>query len=97
MSASLALIAVMALITYATRVIGVIALDGFRPRGRLAAGLEAVPAAVLTAVVAPAVLLGGPPEMIAAGLCVVAALRLPIIAVVAIGVGAVVVLRALFG
>lgn len=97
MNATLLLIAIMAAVTYATRVIGFVALDGFRPRGRLAAGLEAVPAAVLTAVVAPAVLLGGPAEMIAAALAALAALRLPIIAVVAIGVVAVVALRALLG
>jgi uncharacterized membrane protein len=48
---------------------------------------------VLTAVIAPAVI-AGPAEMSAAALTLVAALRLPMIVAVLVGMGSVAVLRA---
>ncbi len=61
---------------------------GFATRGRLKAAFEAVPAAVLTALIAPTVLATGPAESLAAAITIVAALRLPLIAVIVIGVAA---------
>jgi uncharacterized membrane protein len=49
---------------------------------------------VLTAVVAPPLLTTGPAETLAGLAAVLAALRLPLLAVVAVGVAAVVALRA---
>jgi len=61
-----------AALTYLTRVGGHLALSRFDPlHPRLEAGLNAVPAAVLTTLVAPAALSAGPVEwiaLIAAGL-----------------------------
>ena len=50
---------------------------------------------MLVAVIAPSALATGWPETIAAAIAVVAAMRLPLLGVVAVGVGAVVALRML--
>jgi uncharacterized membrane protein len=84
----------MALLTYATRV-GGLALGGARLTGRMRAAFEAIPAAVLTAVIAPSALATGWRETLAAAIVCLAATRLPLLAVVAIGVAVIVALRAL--
>lgn len=85
----------MALATYATRLGGWLAVRRFAVAGRWRAALEAVPGAVLAAVIAPMALATGPAESAAAALTVLAALRLPPLAAVAIGVLSVVAFRAL--
>lgn len=87
-------IAAMALVTYATRVSGWLVIRRIALTGRAGAGLEAIPGAVLAAVIAPMVLAAGPAEAIAALATAVASLRLPRLIAVAIGVGGVVALRA---
>lgn len=57
--------------------------------------LDAIPPAVLMAVIAPTALATGWAETIACAITAVAALRLPLLACVVIGVGAVVALRAM--
>lgn len=84
----------MAVVTYLTR-IGGLALGGFSPTGRLRAAFDAIPAAVLTAVIAPSALATGWRETLAAAVVCLAATRLPLLAVVAVGVAAIVALRAL--
>jgi len=86
-------IAGMAIVTYATRLGGWLALRRLVLSGRARAALDAVPGAVLAAVIAPAVLATGPAETVAAAITVVAALRLPQLAAVVIGVASVVLLR----
>ncbi|MGP9818370.1 AzlD family protein [Salinarimonas sp. NSM] len=95
--ATLATILGMAGVTYATRVAGLALAGRVALRGRAKAAFDAIPPAVLTAVIAPAVLLAGWPEAIAGALVALAAIRLPLVACVAVGVGAVVALRALAG
>ena len=86
----------MAAATYLTRIGGLYLMRGVSVRGRLKAALDALPPAVLMAVIAPTLLATGPAETIAATITAAAAfLRLPMIAVVAIGVAAVIALRAL--
>jgi branched chain amino acid efflux pump len=87
-------IAGMALVTYLTRIGGWFAVRRVVLTGRLRAGLDAVPGAVLAAVITPMVLTTGPAETLAAVVTVLAFLKLPRIAAVAIGVVAVVALRA---
>jgi uncharacterized membrane protein len=83
----------MAVATYATRIGGIL-LGGYLPRtGRVRQALDALPAAVLTAVIAPDVMAGSA-EMIAAVLTLLAALRLPMIVAVLVGMGSVAILRA---
>lgn len=87
----------MGVATYATRLAGLIVVRYIPIKGRARAALEAVPAAVLMAVIAPMAIATGPAETIAAIVTALAALRLPLIAVVAVGVGAVVILRIAIG
>jgi uncharacterized membrane protein len=63
-------------------------------RGRARAGFDAIPPAVLVAVIAPTALATGWPETAAAAVTILAATRLPLLATIAAGVLAVVALRA---
>ena len=93
---TIATIIAMAAATYLTRIGGLYLMKGITVKGRLKAALDALPPAVLMAVIAPTVLATGPAETIAAAITAGAAcLRLPMRAVVAIGVAAVIALRAL--
>jgi uncharacterized membrane protein len=86
-------ISAMAVATYATRIGGML-LGGYLPKtGHVRQAVDAVPAAVLTAVIAPTVIAGSA-EMIAAALTLLAALRLPMIVAVLVGMGSVAILRA---
>ncbi len=95
--ATLLAIAGMAIVTYLNRVSGLVLVRFVRLEGRTKAALDALPPAILMAVIAPMVLTRGPAETAAAVITVIAALRLPLIAAVAIGVASVVVLRYLIG
>jgi uncharacterized membrane protein len=84
----------MALATYATRLSGFVLLSGFSPRGRVKAALDALPPAILMAVIAPTVFTTGVAETIAAAITAAAAyLRLPLAATIIVGVASVVALR----
>jgi uncharacterized membrane protein len=91
---TLLLIALMGLATYLTRILGYWLLRGRVVEGRMKAALDAVPPAILMAVIAPKVFLAGPAEMLAGALTLGAALlRLPLLLVIAIGMASVMVLR----
>jgi uncharacterized membrane protein len=87
----------MALVTYACRAAGLAIAGRLQMTGRAKAALDAIPPAVLTAVIAPTLLATGWVETVAGALTILAALRLPLIGVVAVGVVSVVILRALAG
>lgn len=85
----------MGLATYATRLSGFVLLAGFNPKGRMKAALDALPPAILMAVIAPTVFMKGPAETIAALITAVAAyFRVPLALCIFIGVASVVALRA---
>jgi uncharacterized membrane protein len=84
----------MAAITYFTRIAGLLFADRLVLSGRAKAAFEAIPPAVLVAVIAPTALATGWQETAAAGITMIAALRLPLLATIAVGVAAVVALRA---
>lgn len=90
-----ATIVVMAVVTYFTRVTGIFVAGRLRLAGRAKAAFDAIPPAVLIAVIAPTALATGWPETVAAGIVAVVATRLPLLATIAVGVVAVVGLRAL--
>ncbi len=92
---TLAAILAMAVVTYATRIAGFFVAGRLALRGRAKAAFDAIPPAVLVAVIAPTALTTGWPETAAAGVTILAAMRLPLLATVAIGVVTVVALRAL--
>ena len=84
----------MGLATYSTRISGLLLMRGVVVQGRLKTALDAVPPAVLVAVITPTIFMTGKPETLAAVVTAVAAFfRLPLLAVILIGVVSVVVLR----
>lgn len=84
----------MAAVTYLTRIGGDLLMRGRRLGPRMTAALDAVPAAILTAVIAPSVLAAGVAEALAGAITVAAAFRLPLLATIAVGVASLVALRA---
>lgn len=90
------IVAACALATYATRVGGHAVLSRFGSiHPRVEAALDAVPTAVLTALVAPAAVTRGWPEAVTLAITFWLAMRLPPIATVVAGLALVVALRAL--
>ncbi|GAB4359086.1 MAG: hypothetical protein Kow00114_11750 [Kiloniellaceae bacterium] len=94
---TLAAILGMALATWLTRYLGYWLVRRMTVSGRLAAALDAVPGAILMAIIAPKALATGPAETLAAALTVLLALRLPLIVAVAGGCLGVVLLRLALG
>jgi uncharacterized membrane protein len=90
-------IAGMAIATYVTRVAGLYLVRFFNVQGRTKAALDAMPPAILMAVIAPVAFATGPAETAATAITAVAALRFPLIVSVIIGVASVVALRQLMG
>jgi uncharacterized membrane protein len=89
-------IVLMALATYATRAGGLWLASRFDLSECAGAWLDQIPGAILVSLVAPAILMGGPVEVLAALVVVLVSLRtgsLP--AAMVIGVGTVLALRAL--
>jgi uncharacterized membrane protein len=91
--ATILAIAAMAVVTAATRLAGLWLVRVVQPAGRVAAALEAVPAAVLMSVIAPTIFLKGPAEAIAAAVTLLVAFRAPMMVAVVAGVACVVALR----
>lgn len=83
----------MALVTWATRMTGYALARRIVIAGRAKAALEAMPPAILTAIIAPMAFSEGIPEAAAAAVTVLAALRLPTLVAVVAGVVTVVLLR----
>lgn len=76
MSTTLWIIIAGAVATYLTRIGGHLVISRFeRIHSRVEAGLNAVPAAVLTTLVAPAALSAGPSELVALAVAAVVSLR----------------------
>jgi len=86
------------LATYLTRIGGHLVLSRFSSiHPRVEAALNAVPAAVLTTLVAPAAVFSGPAEAATVIVAALAALYLPGMAVFAVGWAAILAFRALIG
>ena len=86
----------MGLATYSTRISGLLLMRGVVVQGRLKAALDAVPPAVLMAVITPTVFMTSRAETLAAVATAVAAFfRLPLLVVIFVGVASVVGFRML--
>jgi uncharacterized membrane protein len=85
----------MAIVTYLTRVTGFLIGDRLVLGPRAKAAFDAIPPAVLVAVIAPMALTTGWRETVAALVTAAVAARLPLLATVGLGVACVVALRAL--
>lgn len=84
----------MGLATYSTRLSGLLLMRGVVVQGRLKAALDAVPPAVLMAVITPTVFMTGKAETMAAVVTGAAAFfRLPLLVVILSGVVSVVLFR----
>lgn len=90
-------ILLMALATYLTRISGLALAGRLRLHGRAKAAFDAIPPAVLTAVIAPTLLATGPAESLAGLVTILAAFRLPLLGTVLVGVAAIVTARLLLG
>ena len=98
MSTTLWIILAGAALTYLTRVGGHLVLSRFnRIHPRVEAGLDAVPAAVLTTLVAPAVLSAGPAEIAALFVAGMVALRGGMMSMFLSGAAVLIVLRNVIG
>ncbi len=84
----------MALATYATRLAGLFLMRHVTVKGRTKAAFDALPPAILMAVIAPTIIATGVAETIAAAITAASAmLRLPMIVTVLVGMASVVLLR----
>lgn len=95
--AALLTIALMALVTYATRILGYAALANRTLSARTKAVLNAAPACVLLAVISPAFVTPRLADLLALAVTVLAAIRLPMIATVGVAIAASATLRLLLG
>lgn len=97
-SSALLAILGMGIATYLTRLSGFYLLRGLNVSGPMKAALDALPPAVLMAVIAPVILTTGWAESVAAAITVVAAfVRLPLTVTILIGIVSVVALRLALG
>jgi uncharacterized membrane protein len=87
----------MAAASYGCRLAGLLIADRIVFTGRAKAAVDAIPPAVLTAVIAPTLLATGWPETLAGAVTILAATRLPLIGIVITGVVAAVLFRTLMG
>jgi uncharacterized membrane protein len=88
----------MALVTFAIRATGYLVANRLPTTGFVAAWLRHIPGAVLASLVAPAVLSGGPAEMVAAATTALAyLLTRNLFAAMAAGVGTVFLARMVLG
>lgn len=86
----------MGVATYLTRLSGFYLLRGLNLSGPMKVALDALPPAVLMAVIAPMILATGLAETIAAAITAVAAFfRLPLAVTIVVGIVSVVALRAI--
>lgn len=98
MSTAFWIIIAGAVATYLTRIGGHLVLSRFENvHPRIEAGLNAVPAAVLTTLVAPAAMDGGPAELIALAVAGLVALRAGMMPMFLSGAATLIVLRQFIG
>lgn len=98
MSTTLWIILAGAVLTYAARAGGHVVLSMFeRVPPRVEAALNAVPAAVLTTLVAPAAVDGGPAEIIALVVAGIVSLRYGLLEMFLVGAAVLVAMRYLLG
>ncbi len=92
----IALLLLAAFVTYVTRIGGWLVLSRFeRLHPRVEAALEAVPAAVMTTLIAPPALTNGPAEFLAILVTILASYRLNVIGAIAAGMAVLIAARAM--
>jgi uncharacterized membrane protein len=94
---TIATIVAMALMTYLTRIGGYPVLAGRRLSPQVMTVLDAAPGCVLIAVIAPMFVSGRVADLIALGIAIIAAARLPLFSTVLIAMLSAAVMRHLIG
>lgn len=94
---NLTLILLVTLATFAMRAAGAVIMARVELGPVSSAAFEAMPVAVLTAVIAPAVLTQGLPEAIAGGVAVLVGLRAPMAVVIVVAMVVVAAMRGFIG
>jgi uncharacterized membrane protein len=90
-------ILIMGAITYASRLSGYFLFATYKPSGRVKLALDAMPTAILAAVIAPNVFLSGPAEWAGGAVALATALlRAPLLVTIAAGMAAVALMRMAF-
>ncbi|WP_310619105.1 AzlD family protein [Flexibacterium corallicola] len=84
----------MAVGTYVTRIGGIVLVRFFTLSGRIEAALQAVPPAILMAIIAPKAFATGPEETVATILTALAAMKLPLLPSIGVGVASLAIMRA---
>ena len=87
----------MGLATYLTRVSGLFLMRAVNVRGRFKAALDALPPAILMAVIAPTITSGWAEAGAAAITAVAAIIRLPLVVVLLVGIASILALRYVLG
>jgi len=87
----------MGLATYLTRVGGLYLMRAVNVRGRFKAALDALPPAILMAVIAPTITAGWAEVGATVITAVAAVIRLPLVVVLLIGIASILVLRQVIG
>lgn len=90
---TLATIVLMAIVTYMTRIGGYLLLGSRELSPRTMTVLDAAPGCVLIAVIAPTFVSGRAADLVALAITCAAAIRLPLLPTVLIGVGSAGILR----
>ena len=86
-------IVLMAVVTYLTRLLGYVALRNQELGPRAHKVMEAVPGCVLISVIAPSFVSNRPADLLALAITLLAAIRLPLLPTVIIGVASAALLR----
>ena len=94
---TLATIVLMASVTYMTRIGGYLVLGSRDLSPRTTTVLDAAPGCVLIAVIAPAFVSGRAADLVALAITCAAAIRLPLLATVLIGIASAGLLRRMMG
>jgi uncharacterized membrane protein len=94
---TIATIVAMALMTYLSRIGGYLVLAGRRLSPQVMIVLDAAPGCVLIAVIAPMFVSGRVADLIALGIAIIAAARLPLFSTVLIAMLSAAVMRHLIG
>jgi uncharacterized membrane protein len=87
----------MGIATYLTRVGGLFLMRFVTVRGRIKAALDALPPAILMAVIAPTITAGWAEALAATITAGAAVMRLPLIVVLLVGIASILLLRFVFG
>lgn len=87
----------MALVTYATRIMGFLVLRKHTLSPRLRSVLDVAPGCVMVAAIAPHFVSTNPAELVALAVVIIASIRLPLLVTIGLGMASLVLLNPIIG